>query len=259
MSRLVGENDDDDDAGSEWILVHGWGFDGAVMQPLARALAAEGSGACVIDLPGFRVDDPDPPGRDVGALADAVAARVPVGCRWLGWSLGGLVALAAARRHPRHVGAVDLLASTPRFVRDEHWPGIPAAELDAFADAVEEDPLAAHRRFTAFQLAGSEGARAVLRQLRALGERHGVPSRRALADGLSILRDTDLRAQLSGLSCPVRAVLGGADPLVPPALEAPLTALGVQVHVIEGAGHVPYLSHPEAVYAALLDQPMPDR
>lgn len=235
---------------STWVLLHGWGFDGAVMEPLARRLAGRGR-VLVPDLPGFAPADTQPPGIDVDALADAVARSAPAGARWLGWSLGGLVALSVARRYPQRVRGVDLLASTPRFVAATDWPGIAPEALADFSAGVDADPVAAHRRFLAFQLAGSEGARPLLRQLRDLAERRGLPSQRALADGLSILRQCDLRQQLSALSCPVRALLGRADPLVPAALEPQLSELGVEVRVIEGAGHVPFLSHPGVVREAL--------
>lgn len=232
------------------VLLHGWGFDGAVMEPLARSLASA-ERVLVIDLPGFRPGEAEPPGTDVDALADAVMQAAPETAQWSGWSLGGLVALAAAQRYPRRVAGVDLVAGTPRFPADSAWPGIAMDELDGFRAAVAADPEAAHRRFLGFQLAGSDAARAVLRKLRAVVERNGLPSQRALADGLDILRDTDLRARLSGLSCPVRALLGGADPLVPAALEPHLAKVGVAVRVIPGAGHAPFLSHPDAVYEAL--------
>jgi len=232
------------------VLLHGWGFDGAVMEPLARSLARL-ERVLVIDLPGFGSGDDRRPGTDLDALARAVMAVAPAAAHWTGWSLGGLVAMAAADRCPGRVQGVDLLAGTPRFVADGDWPGIAPEELDGFRAAVAADPGSAHRRFLAFQLAGSDGARTVLRQLRAFTECNGLPPREALADGLQILRDVDLRARLSALSCPVRALLGGADPLVPAALEPHLAAAGVEVRVIPGAGHVPFLSHPDAVYEGL--------
>lgn len=250
MSLRVRVHGPDSAAGLPWVLLHGWGFDGAVMDPLAGRLA-EGRRVLVIDLPGFRADDTAPCGTDLAVIADAVCDAVPGSAHWLGWSLGGLVALAAAGRRPGRVSGVDLLAATPRFVEAPDWPGIAAGDLDRFAQAIMEDPVSAHGRFLGFQLAGSEGARAALRRLRSCSERNGLPTARTLADGLEILRDSDLREALVALSCPVRAILGAADPLVPAAVAAPLADLGVGVRMIEGAGHAPFLSHPDAVLAAL--------
>lgn len=250
----VREYGTDRQAVAHWVLLHGWGFDGAVMEPLAERLARDRR-VLVVDLPGFGAADTDAPGIDVDRLASLVHRAVPAPAHWLGWSLGGLVALAAAHRYPRDVLGVDLLAATPRFVCAPGWPGIAAAELEAFMTKVAEDPIQAHRRFLAFQLAGSASARTVLRQLRRLTDRRGLPPATALADGLSILRRCDLRQRLGEVSCPLRATLGAVDPLVPAAVAAPLAASGLQVRVIEGAAHVPFLSHPEAVIEAL-DEPM---
>lgn len=237
-----------------WVVLHGWGFDGSVMEPLARALA-ETRHVHVVDLPGFGRDDATPGGGDLHAMADTLAAQWSGPAHWLGWSLGGLVALDIADRHPGCVAGVDLLAASPCFVAGDDWPGIPAGELERFIAELARDPAAAHRRFLGFQLAGSDGARGVLRQLRAHSAERGLPPEPALATGLKILRDADLRAVLPALSCPVRATLGGADPLVPPALAGPLDAAGVDTRVIQGAGHAPFLSHPGAVLEAL-QQPM---
>lgn len=238
-----------------WVVLHGWGFDGSVMEPLARSLAAEHH-VYVVDLPGFGPDDTGTCGGDVHAMADALAAEWPGPAHWLGWSLGGLVALDIAYRHPACVTGLDLLAASPRFVADDGWPGIAAGQLERFMDELGADPAAAHRRFLGFQLAGSDGARGVLRRLRAHSDSRGLPPGPALAGGLQILRRADLRQALPALSCPVRATLGGADPLVPPALAEPLAAAGVVAQLVEGAGHAPFLSHPGAVLEALR-QPMP--
>ena len=73
------------------VLIHGWAMHGGVLQPLVDALA----GHCtmhVVDLPGHGYS------RDCGlplephACAAAIAAVTPPAI-WLGWSLGGLVAL----------------------------------------------------------------------------------------------------------------------------------------------------------------------
>ncbi len=240
------------DARPPWVLLHGWGFGGSVMDPLAQALATDRR-VLVVDLPGWGRSSAADRSSDPVTLAAAVLAAVPRPARWLGWSLGGLVALAAADHEPAAVAAVDLLAATPRFTADTDWPGMDPASLRAFADAVADDPAGAHRRFLAFQLAGSEGARAVLRELRSRAERDGLPETATLSAGLELLRATDLRAAAAGLSCPVRAVLGGADPLIPAAVGESLARFGIRVQVVDGAGHAPFLSHPRTVLEALTE------
>lgn len=239
-------------AGTPWVLLHGWGFDGSVLESLARRLAADRH-VLVADLPGWGDSSAIGRSTDPHDLAGAILGAVPRPARWLGWSLGGLVALAAATREPAAVAAVDLLAATPRFCADTDWPGMDPVELQQFVEAVRVDPRAAHRRFLAFQLAGSENARSTMRALRAHAGQDDLPAPSVLQDGLEMLRIADLRASTGALSCPVRAVLGSADPLVPAAVAEPLARLGVDVRRIDGAGHALFLSHPQAVLAALME------
>ena len=239
-------------AAAPWVLLPGWGFGGAVLEPLAQRLARQHH-VFTVDLPGWGATPALDEGAGVAELADAVLARVPRPARWVGWSLGGLVALAAAARETGAVTGLDLLAATPRFARGAGWPGIESEQLEQFTAAVAEDPAAAHRRFLGFQLAGSEGAHRALRTLRACSRRQPLAPAHVLRDGLAILRDADLREALAALSCPVRALLGGQDPLVPAAVGAKLAAMGVDVRVIDGAGHAPFLSHPGAVDKVLTE------
>jgi pimeloyl-[acyl-carrier protein] methyl ester esterase len=73
-----------------------------------------------------------------------------------------------------------------------------------------------------------------------------APSESVLSDGLQILKEQDLRAELAALTCPMLVLLGRRDSLVPVAVAAPLADLSphLQVDIIQQAGHTPFLSHP---------------
>lgn len=228
--------------GGDLVLVHGWGMGPHVWDDISGALAADRRVRCV-ELPGHGTAPPAAP--DLDSWADQVLAAVDGPADWVGWSLGGLVALAAARRRPALVRSLLLVATNPCFVTAADWPGIDAAVLDGFHRAVAGDPAGTHARFLGFQVAGSERGRSALRRLRASAECDGIPSTAALTDGLTLLRDSDCRTDLLTTQAPVAVMLGGEDPLVPTALVHELGAAGVPVRVLDGAGHAPFLSHPE--------------
>lgn len=234
------------------VLVHGWGQGRHAFDPVVDGLAARRR-VLRPDLPGAGASRPDVCGADLDAIADALCAEMQAPAVWVGWSLGGLVALAAAARQPAAVEAVVLLAASPRFTATPDWPGIDPGTLAGFARAVDADPVGARDRFLAFQLEGSEHRRRALRALRASATRDGCPEPGTLRAGLELLAHRDLRATLAALPCPVRAVLGAADPLVPTALAPSLRARGVPATVLPGAGHAPFASHPDAVIATLLE------
>jgi pimeloyl-[acyl-carrier protein] methyl ester esterase len=95
--------------GPDLVLLHGWALHGGMWGPwlddLERHVRLH-----VLDLPGHG-HSPWPPGaHDLGDLAAAVFPHVPSGAAVLGWSLGGMLALELARRHPRHLRALLLVA-----------------------------------------------------------------------------------------------------------------------------------------------------
>ncbi|ROR34504.1 pimeloyl-ACP methyl ester esterase BioH [Inmirania thermothiophila] len=228
------------------VALHGWAMSGRVFAPLAARVP----GLLALDLPGHGEGGAVPAGG-VEAWAAAVLARAPRRAWWLGWSLGGMVALAAAAQAPERVAGLVLVAASPRFVRGPDWPRATAPEvLEGFAAELARDHAATLRRFLALQVRGAPGARPLARRLAAA---MAPPRPEALAAGLDILRGADLRGALAALAVPAAVVLGGRDALVPAAVAADLAALApaARVTVLEDAAHAPLLSHPEAVAAGL--------
>ncbi len=148
----------DETPGNDLVLLHGWGMNATVWDGLPADLGA-GLTQHRIELPGHG-DSPFPPqlGPGTGALwrwADACLAAAPARAVWLGWSLGGLVALAAALRAPKRVRALIMVTATPRFLRAVDWtPAVAEATLDQFQAGLLADPAGTLSRFP-----GPPGAR----------------------------------------------------------------------------------------------------
>ena len=75
-----------------------------------------------------------------------------------------------------------------------------------------------------------------------------------MINGLNILSSSDLRSSLNNMQVPVNWLLGDRDAIVPVELAPVLRDLLPQadIQVLEGAGHAPFISHPE-VFAQLID------
>lgn len=241
-------------AGPDLVLLHGWGLHGGLFAPLVERLESR-----------FRIHSVDLPGHgrsraivghDLRAWADAVRAVVPANAAWLGWSLGGLVALRAALDQPDRVSRLVLVATTPRFTTAPDWAHAQRPEmLERFGADLTADFRRTVQEFMTLQSLGDVHAREQVRALRPQLFAHGDPDPAGLAAGLGILRDTDLRAELMHLQAPALVIAGERDRLTPPDAARALAAAlpRAQVEVLAGAAHAPFVSSPDRFAARVAE------
>ena len=238
--------------GRDIVLIHGWAMHGGIFASLTDRLAAQFR-VHVVDLPGHGAHRGYTPGMlDPQACARAIAAATPPAI-WLGWSLGGLVAVNGALDDPAQVRGVVAVACSPRFVVSDDWPhGVAASVFGEFAAALETRFEAAIERFLALETLGAPHAREELRILKAEVFARGAPLPEALREGLAILDRSDLRTALATLRVPSLWVAGRRDRLVMPAAMQWAAARCTQSEYLElPAGHAPFLSHAEEMSAAI--------
>ena len=102
------------------VLLSGWGFDSRAMAPLAQALQPLAD-VWLVDLPGFGGSSPLLAWRCEQVL-EQLASVLPNNCQLIGWSLGGMLALAYAQRYPTRVSGLVTLGSNGCFVAQPSWP-----------------------------------------------------------------------------------------------------------------------------------------
>ncbi len=240
-------------AGSELVLLHGWGMNADVWDGVAPLLA-KNHRVTTVDLPGHGRSGDAGGDYSLSTQAQKVAEILPPDATLVGWSLGGLLALQLALDFPQRIKALVLVASSPRFVQADDWPdAIQAEVLQGFAGELQTDFKKTINRFLAIQALGSEHAREELRLLRERVFVHGEPEQKALASGLKILMTTDFRQRLPQLQCPTLLISGERDTLFPVQAARRTQALiaNARLSVVRGAGHAPFLSHPEDFVSAL--------
>ncbi len=234
-------------AGPTVILVHGWGFSGRVWDGITARL--EDRHRCLaVDLPGFGYTPPPESEYTLRSVVRQLTAELPTDALWIGWSLGSLVAMQAAMDNPASVRSLLLVAGTPSFRRRADWPhAVEAAVLEAFAQDLVQRYEQTLQRFILLQVRGSEAAREVARSLRNQLHQAPRPAMPVLEAALRILQQTDLRQRLGAIRCPVNVLLGERDTLVPRAVSEHLHTLRPEwrIEIIPGAGHAPFLSHPD--------------
>ena len=174
---------------------------------------------------------------------------------WLGWSLGGLVASQVALSHPDRVQALVTVASSPCFSAHDSWPGIKPDVLSGFQQQLSEDFQRTVERFLALQTLGTESARQDARALKSTVLSLPMPSPDVLNGGLEILKTADLRQPLTALAMPFLRLYGRLDGLVPRKIIPLLDALWPKSTsiVFDKAAHAPFISHPQAFCAPLIE------
>lgn len=179
--------------------------------------------------------------QDLESALDAVMARVPSGVPWLGWSLGGQVAMAARERFPGKVSGVVTLCSTPRFLEGPDWPvGMADADFRGFREGLRLDVEQTLGRFCALVSQGSSSPRQVRRELQALDWPDLTPDyRQGLSGSLEWLARLDQRALWQQAGAWARHLFCGRDALVSAAVPDMLGLSVERGHLAPEACHWP--------------------
>lgn len=232
-------------SGTPVLLIHGFPFTSRMWRP--QLDAGLGGRLLAPDLPGFGASAAIEPPHSVERLAEACLAVLDahnisepaiVG----GLSMGGYIALAAARLFPQRLRGLMLLSTRA---------GADGAEAKAnrdkaIATAQEQGPgpagegmfpkLLAPENYNE-QPAAAEELKAIMQGATTEG----------VVMGLTVMRDRpDSTPALADISVPTLIVHGEEDQVIPKSeAEAMAAAIpGSQLHLIAKAGHLPNLEQP---------------
>jgi pimeloyl-ACP methyl ester carboxylesterase len=235
------------------VFLHGAGLDHTVWALLARWYAHRGHAVLAPDLPGHGRSDGDPL-TSIGSMADWTAALIEAAgarnARLIGHSMGSLVALEMAARHPKRVNAIALIctAAAMRVSPDL----LHAAEAGDHA-AIDMLTIWGHGR-----QAGIGGSLAP--GLWMLGGANRLLERSrpgVLFKDLSACADYgDGLAAAAKVTVPAIVVLGERDLMTPAKAGRELAAAlpNARVVALKGAGHMLMSERPDEVLDALRDR-----
>lgn len=232
------------------VFVHGAGLDHTVWALQSRWVAFHGWNVLAVDLPGHGRST-GAPLADVGALADWVA-RLPaaVGATrmsLIGHSMGSLVALEAAARHPATVERLVLIGTAAAMPVHPDLLGAAAANEHVAIDMVN---LWGH----GFD-AGLGGSRAPGVWMTGAGERILERARPGVlhADLAACNAYRDGLASAARVTAPAMLICGEKDQMTPLRSGRTLAAAipGAELVVLDGAGHMLMAERPEDVLLAI--------
>lgn len=241
-------------AGRPVVLIHGWGMNGRIWAGTVEALTADGHAVIVVDHRGCGQSDRDFEDMSIAAIAADVAGIV----RGLtdqavvlnGWSLGGAVAVEAARQlGVQAAGVVLTCGASPRFVRCDDFPhGGEPGGVEASADALAADRAGFFRGLAEAVCAKPVSAPTIDWMWAAF-----IDSGPNAIASLRDLAVTDQRAILRTLDIPLLSIVGSADPILDPqvGIAAGEMAPKGKVAMMEGCGHAPFIEDAPAYLAAL--------
>lgn len=231
--------------GPDLVLLHGWAMHSGIWGQTAAALAADFR-VNLVDLPGHGINRNMPLSSDLSVVAEQILSAVPPAA-WLGWSLGGLVTLAAAFTQPDKVNKMALVAATPAFSKQPDWDcGVDKASRQGFCDGIESDYEETITQFCT-RTFGSNYLSESLQRLGGLPINENRPSRQALRAGLHLLYSNNLLPGLGSCKIPTLFLGGSRDRTInPESFERAAKLMpAARSLVIRGAGHSPFISHEE--------------
>jgi len=232
--------------GRPLILLHGFGWHSGIWSPLVPQLT-ENFQLFLIDLPGFGKSPLLTADYKIDEIATLLLDITPPTACWLGWSLGGMIAWHIAIHHPERVSSLVTLASSPKFIRTENWPGVSHETLKNFSKLLSQNYQKTLHEFLELQLRGSPKNTEMMTKLQKKISSTSLSSIPALLGGLKLLSELDLRSQLTKISCPSLHLFGRNDTLVPDKIAhmiQPQLQFG-KCEIIQRSGHIPFLSQTE--------------
>ena len=234
-------------SGRPLVLIHGVGLSadswGAQIDALASSFEIH-----ALDLPGHGESAPLEALPSLAVLADHLdAALAGLGETLFvaGHSLGALVTLALAVRHPARVGAIAVLNAIHR--RSPEASRAVLARAAGLSVTEPNDPSATVARWFGDALECPE-ARACDSWFRSVD-----PAAYKATYELFARADSPSDADLAALRCPALFLTGADEPNSTPAMSEEMAALvpGAETVIVPDAAHMAMMTHPETVSAAL--------
>jgi pimeloyl-ACP methyl ester carboxylesterase len=240
--------------GSPVLLIHGFGEDGAIFEPLGEFLGTQHA-VCIPDLPGSghsgTASDRSIEGLATACLAlmDQQAPNKPFVV--IGHSMGGYISLALAEQAPERIAGLVLFHSSAYADSDEKKAA--RAKSIAFIQSHGGEAFLTTMIPGLFAPAFQQAHPAVVAHQTKLS--FTLPDASLIQYYEAMMARPDRTHVLQQAEFPVLFLIGGQDQAVPAATVVEQSALPkrASVCVMDEVGHMGMLESPEACFTAIED------
>jgi pimeloyl-[acyl-carrier protein] methyl ester esterase len=230
---------------SKIIFLHGWSMNGDVF------VRQKGS------FDHNQVDAPDLHGTDHGQISKFLSLSGKEKLFLAGWSMGVSMILSELESIQPLVSGLIFISGTPCFPAREDFPqGMRQSIARKLYRDLKEDFHSAWRAFTGLLTHAETIDDRTLSELRGLFDRteSNIRPEQAMSD-LDWLYQVDYRAKLQDIKVPLMIISGSKDRICFPEASRYMgeNVPGSSLHIISGAGHMPFFTRAEAVNRLIKD------
>lgn len=230
-------------SGRPLIFIHGWSMAAPVWQRQIDYFSKTGYEVAAIDLRGQGKSLGEGPytisqfAYDLKGFIHEMGYEKPV---LVGWSMGAMVALEFALKHPSKAAGICLVGGMPRFTKtDDYLHGLPLKDVKGMKLKLKRDferTIGEFRELISAGLSGDD---------KDILMNSTFPDLKASKAGLVELMEADLREGLDKIKLPTLLIHGDKDHVSLPAASEYMAEkiADAKLTLIKGAGHVPFLSH----------------
>lgn len=215
--------------GPALVFLHGWGFDHTIWFNLAETFEKKYT-LYLVDLPGFGLSSL----MNWEEFKSELLKHLPEQFALIGWSMGGLYASRLATEIAEKVTHLINVASSPRFIKEDNWPGVDGNVFNGFLKNLTSNPQQTMSEFVSLQLKNQPYNYAT----------QFLPEVDSLKTGLAILADWDLRESMRHFKKPTSYLFGRLDAITPRTTMATMQKLYPFFNYVmfPKAAHMPFLS-----------------
>ncbi|MEK7468405.1 MAG: alpha/beta fold hydrolase [Planctomycetota bacterium] len=224
------------------VWLHGWSAELGVWRDFPDIPGRE---AVLFDLPGHG-RSPWTDDWTLDSLAPAVLSRIDYPADFVGWSLGGVLAAACALAEPAKVRSIAVLAMS----------NFGGERAERMRNSLAKNKLRALADFYGAVWSEADRAQPGFDQLQKdLARSRKLPPVEAMLGLYRKFSGAIPSLAIEKVTCPFLVAHGTGDSVTPMlrAEEIVQRITGAQLVRIEGAGHVPFLTFPDACHTILRD------